>query len=303
MTVITTGSHPKALWPGVRKFWGANYDRYEKIWPKLFDVETSTQNYEEEVEDTGFGLMSVKAQGAGITYDSAQQGVVSRFAHVTYASGFIVTMEEIQDNLYEKVSFRRASRLANSVWETEEVIHANTFNRGFNASYLGGDGVALFSSAHPTLNGTQSNRLAVDADLSETSIEDMIIMMMGATNSRGLRINLQPRSLVIANSNFFEASRIVKSVLQNDTANNAINVIKATNQFPEGIITNPYFDDPDAWFIRTNCNDGGMTHYTRMEATFDQDNEFDSKNAKSSVIARWAQGWSNWRCYYGTQGA
>lgn len=302
MSVITTGTHPKAHWPGVKNWWGENYARHDKIWPKLFTSETSTQEYEETVEETGFGLMQIKPQGGGITYDTTAQGYVTRFTHITYATGYIVTQEEVEDNLYEKLSYRRAGRLANSAAETEEIVHANVFNRGFNSSYAGGDGVSLFSTAHPCQNGNQSNRLTVDADMSEASIEDMIILTKNATNSKGLRMKLLPRALCFGPSNSFEAHRIVKSVLQNDTSNNAVNVLRDAGHFPDGFIENPYFEDTDAWFIKTNCNDGGMYHFTRKAIVFDQDNDFDTKNLKASAIARWSQGWDNWRCYYGSQG-
>jgi len=68
--VITTGSHPKALWPGVKAWWGQTYNEHPEEYTALFDKDTSTQNYEEDVELTGFGLVPVKEQGAGVQYDS-----------------------------------------------------------------------------------------------------------------------------------------------------------------------------------------------------------------------------------------
>jgi hypothetical protein len=300
--IITTGSHPKAIWPGVKKWWGTEYARYMPIWPMVFETQTSEQNYEEDVEDVGFGLLSVKNQAGGIVYDTAQQGTVTRYTHITYALGFQVTLEEIQDNLYEKVSFKRTSRLARSLYETQEVIHANVFNRAFNSVYTFGDGVEMIATTHPTANGTQSNRLTTNADISEAAVEDMCIQIADAVDSRGLRFLNKPRCLIVPNALWFEANRIVKSVLQNDTANNAVNVIKMLNVFPDGIIQWPHLTDPDAWFIRTDCPDG-LTHYTRMEAVFDKDNDFDTKNAKASVVTRWSQGISNFRQIYGTPGA
>jgi hypothetical protein len=300
--IITTGSHPKALWPGIKKWWGTEYNRREPIWKKCFDMAESTQHYEEDVEDVGFGLLQVKNQGNGISYDTAQQGTVSRYTHITYGLGYIVTMEELQDNLYEKISFKRSGRLARSVFETEEVVHANVFNRAFNATFTGGDGVSLLNASHPTASGNQSNILAVAADISEAALEDLCIQIADAVDSRGLRFANKPRCLLVPNALRFEANRIVKSVLQNDTNNNAVNVLKMLNEFPDGIIVNPYFTDTDAWFIRTDCPDG-LTHYTRMPATFDQDNDFDTSNAKAKVVARWSQGWSNFRNLYGSAGA
>lgn len=300
--VITTGAHPKALWPGVHKFWGIEYAQYKPIWPQMFEKLTSDMAYEEEVEDTGFGLMSRKPEGQGITYDTAHQGTVARYVHVTYAQGFIVTWEQLNDNLYPKISFRSTARLARSAAETEEVVHASVFNRAFTSSFAGGDGKELCATDHPTVNGTQSNELAIAADLSEASLEDMSIMTMNMTNSRGLRIMAKTRSLLVPTALKFEAIRILQSVLQNDTANNAVNALKAAGEMPDGIICNPYLDDPDAYFVRTTVPDG-TKHFTRAAISFDKDNDFDTKNAKAAAIGRWSQGWTDWRQWIGTPGA
>lgn len=301
MAVITRGSHPKALWPGVKRWWGTEYKRHEPIWPKMFESLTSDKSYEEDVEEVGFGLLSVKNEGGAIVYDTAQQGAVSRYTNVTYGLGFQVTEEELDDNQYEKLSFKRTSRLARSVYETEENVHANVYNRAFNASFVGGDGVSMISASHPTVNGNQSNLLTTAADLSEAAIENLCIQIAGAVDSRGLKFSNKPRSLFIPKELMFEANRIVKSVLQNDTTNNAVNVIKMLNIFPDGIVPNVYFTSATAWFIRTDCLDG-VTHYTRKAASFEQDNDFDTSNLKTKVQMRFSAGWSNWRQVYGTPG-
>jgi len=303
MAVITRGNHPKASWPGVKRWWGVEYKRHEPIWPKIFESFTSDKQYEEDVEEVGFGMLSTKDEAGAINYDTAHQGATSRYTHITYALGFVVTMEELQDNQYEKLSFKRTSRLARSVYETEEVIHARVFGRGFNSSFAGGDGVELFSAAHPTDAGNQTNIITA-ADISETAIEDMVTAIGNSKDSRGMKFKNSPRLLIVPNAGWFEANRIVKSVLQNDSANNAMNVIKATNVFPEGIVKNPYLDDfdTDAWYIQTDA-DEGLTHYTRMEWAFDKDNDFDTKNAKASVIGRFSAGWTNWRGIWASQGA
>lgn len=302
MAVITRGHHPKASWPGVKRWYGMEYKQYTPIWPQMFERLNSTKQYEEDVEEIGFGLLSTKNEAGAISFDTAVQGVVSRYTHITYGLGFQVTMEELQDNQYEKLSFRRASRLARSVYETEETIHANVFNRAFDSNYTGGDSVQMIASTHPTGDGTQSNVLSTAADMSEASIEDLCIQIANATDSRGLKFSNKPQMLIVPNNLMFEATRIVKSVLQNDTANNATNAIRMMNIFPGGVLVNPYLTDTDAWFIRTDCMDG-ITHYDRMAATFEQDNDFDTKNARASVVLRFSAGWSNWRQIYGTPGA
>lgn len=300
MAVITSGTHPKALWPGVRAWFGLEYDKHSPQWPALFDELTSEKRYEEEVEQIGFGMATIKPEGEPLAYDASAQGYISRYTHVTYATGYMVTKEERDDNLYEEVSRRRAPDLAFAMRQTEEYVHANVYNRAFNTNFLGGDSKALCVSDHPTYTGNQTNVLT-GADLSEAAIEDALILISNMTDSRGRKINLMGQSLHISTSDVFEAQRILKSVGQNDTANNAVNAIKSLGLLPGGAVVNNYFTSTSAWFIRTNAR-RGIQHFTRQKADFDQDNDFDTKNAKAAVIARWSQGWSDWRGVVGNPG-
>lgn len=300
--VITTGNTPKALWPGINAWFGRFYDEYPKEYIDLFDVQNSEKAYEEVVEVTGFGLAPIKPQGEAIEYDSETQQTIARFTHVAYAIGYIVTWEEQRDNQYEKVARTRTQALAFSMRQTKETVAANVYNRFGTSGYNGGDGVVLGSVSHPTVSGLQSNILSTAADLSEASLEDLTVQIMGAQNGRGLTIALQPRALIVSRQNWFEANRILKSVLQNDTANNAINALKATSAIPEGIKVNHYLTDVDAWFVRTNCPEG-MILFDRDPLMFEQDNDGDTKNIKYNAYERYKAYWGDWRGLYGSIGA
>lgn len=301
MTVITTGNIPKLLWPGLNEIWGREYNEYSPEWRELFEVKTSDMNYEETVELTGFGLAPVKQQGASTVYDSFQQQTVTRFTHIAYGLGFIITREEKDDNLYERKATSNTEMLAFSMRQTKENVGANVYNRGFNTAYTGGDGQPLFSASHPTLAGNQSNLLTA-ADLSEAALEDAVIQIGLAQNARGMRIALRPRSLHVAPQNEFEAARILKSILQPGTGNNDINALRATGSFPDGATVNHYFTDADAYFIRTNAP-AGMTMFQRVRAEFAQDGDFDTGNMKYKAYERYSFGWSDWRGAYGNAGA
>jgi hypothetical protein len=299
--VITTGAHPKALWPGIQTWWGRQYTEHPQEYPEWFDVETSDKAYEEDVEISGFGVLREKDQGAALNYDTEVQGAVTRYTHVAYAGGYIVTFEELRDNLYEVVSKRRAAMLAFAGRQTEEIVAMNVFNQGFNSSYPIGDGQAFFSTAHPTISGNQSNLLTTSADLSETAIEDLGIQIMQATDYRGNKISLIPQCLGIPPAYYFDANRIINSVLQNDTANNAINVIKASGMFPGGIKVNHYLLSQTAWFIKTNAPYGSRFLW-RDRPMLDTDNEFDTRNAKAAQYMRFSAGVTDWRGWWGTPG-
>lgn len=301
--VITTGNHPKALWPGVRAHWGLTYDAHDKEWVHLFTEVDSDKAFEEDVQTTGFGLVPKKNQGDAVSYDSNGQGFVTRYTNATYAMGYIVTMEEREDNLYEYVSMNRTTALAFSTNQTIENVAANVYNRAFNSSYTGGDAKELLATDHPLTNGgTASNELSTAADLSEAAVEDLCIQITQAVNDRSLKIALNPYCLLVHPNDWFEANRILKSTLQHDTGNNAINALKATNALPGGIKMNHYFTDSDAWFIRTKCPNGLKLQW-RKRPVFDQDNDFDTENAKAKVVFRMVAGWTDWRDLYGSPGA
>jgi hypothetical protein len=301
MAVITTGNHPAALWPGIAKWWGRKYDEHATEWTDLFDSETSEKAYERDALVTGFGLAPEKPQGTAVSYDTETQGFLTTYTHVAYALGYIVTHEELMDNLYTEVSKRRAGALAFSMRQTKEIVHANVLNTGF-ATFTTGDAAYLFSASHTGSGGAWSNLLYPAADLSVDSIKDLCIQIYGAKNDRGHNINLIPQSLHVPPGLWFEANTIMKSVLQSGTAENDVNVLKALGVFPKGIKMNHYFTDSDAWFIRTNAP-RGMMSFQREAVSFTQDNDFDTMNAKAKCYERYVPGCTDPRGIYGSAGA
>lgn len=301
--VINTGAHPKLLWPGVHATWGQSYNEHATEYTELYQIEDSDKAYEQDVQVTSFGLAQVKGQGAPVAYDSEIQGIVTTYPHIAYALGYQVTYEEMQDNLYEEVSMRRAKGLAFSANQTIENSAAFLYNNAFSTTYFTtGDGQALVSASHTNATGgTFSNALTPAADLSEAALEDLTIQIMGFQNDRGLLVNIMPMSLHVPRQEWYNANRILKSVLQSGTASNNINVLKATNALPNGIKMNHYFTAPHAWFIRTNCP-RGMTMFWRNKPEFAQDNDFDTKNAKASMYMRFSVGCTDARGIAGSNG-
>ena len=301
MGAITTGNHPAALWPGVKAWWGRTYNEHKVEYTDLFDMETSTKNYEKDVQVTGFSLAPVKTEGGGTTYDSETQGYAYNYVHVAYGLGFIVTREERDDNLYEVVGKRRAQALAFSMRQTKETVAGLVYNRAFNSDYTFGDGKEIIATDHPSLAGDWANEPTSAADISEAAIEDMCILIMGMTNSKGLKINLMAQSLIVPRQLWFEANRILKSTLQSDSANNDPNVLRMTNAIPGGIKVNHYLTDTDAWFMRTNCP-RGMIGYDRAKDDLMRDNDFSTDNALAKAYERYIFGVTDPRSIVGSPG-
>lgn len=300
--IINTGTHPKSLWPGVYSMFGMSYNNRDE-WKDLVKLATSDKHREEMVQNNGFGLAAIKEQGASVGYDTTSQGGTATAMHIVYALGYIITQEAIEDNLYEKLAMSRSRALKRAMVETKNTVVANWFNRGFDTNYtVGPDVKPLFSASHPSTSGNQSNLMATAADLSEASLEDLVIQANGATDDRGNKIALQVKSLHIPRQLEFEAARILKSVQQNDSANNAINAMRAMGTFPDGFKVNHFFTDPDAFFIRTDVEDG-LTLFQRRELAFAKDNDFGTGNALAKADERYSLQIGDFRNWYGSPGA
>jgi len=300
--LINTGSFSKALWPGVNAWYGKAYDEFRVEWTDLFDKYTSRKNYEEDVGITSFGLAQVKPEGQAIAFDQENQAFITRYTHIVYALGFIVTKEAFEDDQYDVIGEKRARSLAFSMRQTKENVAANVYNRAFNASYTGGDGVSMINSAHPNASGgTWSNTLATNANLSEAALEQAVIDISRFTNDRGLRIQVMPKSIILPPELMFEAERIFKSQYRVGTPNNDINALVSMGKFPDGIKVNHYLTSSTAWFTRTNAPDG-LKYFERRADEFTEDNDWDTENAKFKATARYSFGWTDPRSIYGAQG-
>ena len=306
MGIITTSNFAKDLVPGVKTWFGQKYKEYPIEYLDIFEKTNSTRAFEEEMGVTGFGLAAVKTEGGGVAYDDQEQGYVSRYTHVTYGLGFIITREMYEDGIAVTVALRRANALAFSIRQTKEIIGANVLNRAFNANYTMGsnsDGKELCATDHPNKSGgTWRNELVTPADLSEAALEQACIDIASFTTDRGLKIAIMPQKLIIPTALEFEAMRILESIGQSGTANNDINALRASKKFPKGISVNHYLTDADAWFIQTNCPDG-LKYMERRADAFGTENDFDTENAKFKATFRGSFGWSDPRGIFGSPGA
>ncbi len=300
MGAITTGNIPKSVVPGIGIWFGRQYKEHNRQYPQLFDVRTSTRAWEEIVELTGFSLVPKKNENSNTTYESESQGITHSLTNVTYSLGFQVTQEEQEDNLYAIVGERRARALAFSFATTKEIVHANIYNRADDTDYTGGDGKPLLATDHVSLTGDQSNMLSTASNMNEAAVEDIIIMILTAKNSKGLQIALQSQMLAVHPNDWAEAARLYESAQTPDSANNAKNVVRG--KFPKGVHVNSYFDDSNQWFVRTDCPEG-MISLQRTKLKFGEDNAFDSDNKKYKGRERYIPGWADFRQLYGSQGA
>ena len=292
----------KELLPGLNALFGLEYEKYENEHAEIYETETSERSFEEEVKLSGFGAAPVKAEGSSISYDNAQEAFAARYTHETVAMGFSITEEAMEDNLYDSLSARYTKALARAMAYTKQVKAASLLNNGFTDA-VGGDGVTLFNTAHPTVGGdTNRNRPAVDADLNETSLEQSVIDIAAFVDERGLLIAAQPRKLIVPPALMFVATRLLQTELRVGTADNDTNALRVNGSIPEGYSVNHYLTDNDAWFIRTDVPNG-YKHFVRTPMTTSMDGDFDTGNTRYKARERYSFGTSDPLGMYASPGS
>src|SRR5512137_769954 len=293
----------KELLPGLNALFGLEYARYGEEHKEIYDTETSERSFEEETKLSGFSAAPVKSEGAAIRYDNAQEAWTARYNHETIALGFSLTEEAIEDNLYDSLSARYTKALARAMSYTKQVKGASVLNNGFSAAYTGGDGVALFSTAHPLVNGaTNANTPTTQADLNETSLEAAVIAIAAWTDERGLLIAAKPRKLIIPPSLMFVATRLLETELRVGTNDNDINAIKNNGSIPEGYTVNHFLTDTNGWYLTTDVPNG-MKHFVRTPLSNSMDGDFDTGNVRYKSRERYSFGWSDPLGIYGSPGS
>jgi len=294
----------KELEPGLNALFGLEYKRYDNQHAEIYVTESSDRAFEEEVMLSGFANADVKAEGQGIAYDDAEETYTARYTMETIALAFAITEEAIEDNLYDRLASRYTKALARSMSNAKEVKGANPLINGLpqTATFLAGDGVALFSTAHTTISGTNvSNTLTTQADLNETSLEQALIDIAAFTDERGLRIAAKGTKMIVPSGNQFNAERILKSQGRTQTADNDINAINSMGMIPQGYRVNNYLTDADSWYIITDVPNG-MKMFQRTPLTTAMEGDFDTGNVRYKARERYVFGVSDYRGIFGVQG-
>jgi len=293
----------KELLPGLNALFGLEYARYGEEHKEIYETETSERSFEEETKLSGFSAAPVKGEGSAIAYDNAQEAWTTRYNHETIALGFSITEEAIEDNLYDSLAARYTKGLARAMAYTKQVKAAAVLNNGFSSSYLGGDGVSLFSASHPLVSGgTNANTPTTQADLNETSLESAVIQIAAWTDERGLLIAAKPKKLIVPPSLQFVATRLLETKLRVGTNNNDINALENNGSISEGYVMNHFLTDVNAWFLTTDVPNG-MKHFERTPLQNSMDGDFDTGNVRYKARERYSFGWSDPLGIWGSSGS
>lgn len=301
MAVITTGQIVDFLDANLKEGWQDGIKRWPEEYTATFNIMDSTKQSEKDSYESGFKAMPVKPEGQPSTYDTLIPGISKTYTHATYAMGYEITEEAIEDNLHTPETFAKLPlALSGSAEETIEVSAANVFNNGFSTN--GFDAVPLFSASHPLLTGgTQSNTPSTQADLSVTSLQNAITAFGQFVDERGLHKATFAKQLLVSVDNQFIAEELLKSEYKPYTANNERNAIMSKDL---GFNVNHYLTDSDAWFLLSAKEDHALKFYWRVRlGALRKSTDFDTTNLKHLARMRFSVGYSHYKGTYGSSGA
>lgn len=301
-TIMRSTQFRSIVEPILNQAFDGVYTQRKDEYKALFSEEDGIKRaYHEEPVLFGFGAAPVLPDGQPVTYDEGGELYVKRYTYDVYGLAFALTRVLVEDGDHIRVGSTYSKHLAQAMDETLETVTCNHLNRAFNGSYQGGDGVALISASHPIIGGAQSN-LLTPAALSQTSLEQAIITIRQAQDSRGKKIRLTPKKLVVHPGNMLQAEVLLKSVLRAGTSNNDLNPIKSSSSLMDSAHVMSRLTSPSAWFVQTDARNGLKVLWRRkVDKGMEGDFETDSMRYKSTM--RFGSGWTDWRNLYGNAGA
>lgn len=301
-TIMRSTQFRSIVEPILNQSFDGVYDQRADEYKQVFTEENGINRaYHEEVVLYGMGAAPILPDGQPVTYDEGGQLYVKRYPYDVYGLAFAITKVLVEDGDHIRVGSTMSKHLAQSMTETLETVTANHLNRAFTSGYNGGDGVSLVNANHPVIGGVQTNVLT-SAALSQTSLEQSLIQVRQAQDSRGKRIRLTPKKLIVHPSNMLQAEVLLKSVLRAGTNNNDLNPIKSSSSLMDNAIVLSRLTSPTAWFVQTDARDGLKVLWRRkIEKGTEGDFETDTMRYKSTM--RFGSGWTDWRSVYGNSGS
>lgn len=300
---ITRTSFAKGVGNVMNTFFGLKYDRWPEEYSKVFEIKKSKGAFEEQTLISGFGYGVEKSEGGDYFEDGMAESWTQRYTNRTIALACVITEEAIEDNRYINLSEELPKALATSLRQTIELYHANVLNNATDSGYLGGDGKPLLATDHPLQGGgTFSNTLTAQADLSESSLEQITIQIRECKDERGLPAMIVPKRLVTGAAGEYDAIRILASTSRVGTADNDANALREKGVYGNAPLVMTHISDPDAWFVTTNC-DNGLVSYVRTPVVIPKVIVRENGDILYRVKFRGKEGWTNPRGVFGSMGA
>jgi hypothetical protein len=280
-----------------------NVSELKSIYPQLFKKQTTGKKFERIVTVAPYGDVPQKPEGEEYATDLIQQANTKDVTPLEWGLMAEITETAEEDDL-ENILSQHGKFLTFSMGQVAEKQAAAIFNNGFSTQTTA-DGVALYSTAHTLKRGgTAKNTASSAADLSVTSLAQAFIDLDTDTKIESGQL-VAPATgfyLLVAPANRFNAARIVKSVMDPESANHSINPI---SDLDITIKVNPFLTDTDAWFLVPKDKMANGLLYLERKAIYQPPPMTDPRTGNRLYKLRARMCWDSvdWRNNYGNPGA
>lgn len=265
---------------------------------KLVNKNTSKRAYEEDFPIAGFGTLQKKVEGGPFTYQDAMQGDAKRYTWSTYALGFRITQEMMEDDLYGIMGNRMSKALGRSGRNNAEIVMHSPFNNAFDTAYPGFVAGEALCGSHVALRGaTQSNVPAAAADFDILSLQAALEHFHQLEDESEIPAVFIPRKVIHSVGDHWTVASVLKSQYLPGSNQNDINQVSNEGLTPH---LSHYLDDTDAWFVQ--CGEHDVNYWERRAFTFGNSDDFETGDAKFKATRRNGAGWGDWRGIYGSTG-
>lgn len=309
MAVARREHFGELLEPGLSEIFYNVYEQIPSMIPEIFSVQSSDKPYE---KDLSIGAMGMFRKFTGtVQYDRPYVQYEKIYEFPEYADGFQVERKLYDDDMYGIINQRPAD-LAEAAARRREMDAAMVFNyaeaavavdpEGNQIPWVGGDGVPLCSTEHPTKSpdGPPQRANLGSLALNHANLQTTKNRMRQFVDDRGNKVAVVPDTLIVGVGLEEIAWELVSSekktaLGQSDNINNP-NI----HQGKYKLIVWDYLADDNRWFLAdSRYMKRFLKWYDRVPIEFKMEEDFDTLVAKFRAYMRYACGWSDWFWVYG----
>jgi len=255
--------------PALEELFRSELMRHPSRRDQLFKTVKTEQSIWQSSELHDMPLMEQIEEGEDYSFEAPAQGANKTLKPVKYGLGFSISEEAVDDGKFDFIADAIA-KLAKSAKESQEIQAMAILNGAFTSTTIAnGDYLCATSHALPS-GGTYRNQLSSDADLSNSSLETMLIDFETAfVGDSGIIYKMAPKYLVVHPSNKRLAMELIGSELRATTATagtDGITNVNNKNSLKEDgliVVSSPHLTDADAWFLMSDPSEAGLRIVSR----------------------------------------
>lgn len=279
------------------------HEGYDFVSEKIFNVRNMQFGIAQHSQVSALQAAAEVGEAQEIPQDKVRPGYSTTYKSKKYGLLLATSQESIDDEKYDSIG-KNPAKMGRAMASAREITAAAIFNSGFTSN--GSDGVPLFSLSHPLIQpgaGTSANRLAVDADLSSTSLKDLVTVFKKQLDTAGNKLMIKPKKLLVPSELEYLAYELLKSSYDPQSGNNSVNSMGPEGLYKIEPICWEYLTDPDAFFLVSDTIEHDLYWFWSKKPEVKTEMEFKTDVAMTRMLSRWAVGYSDWRGVAGSPGA